>query len=423
MNPYEFPITVSTACGNLGDDQMAKKKKGKTKEKATKEGDENSALEKKIKTYITAYIDSYMDYVEELNIKEDDFPLFYTYYPFDVRAYILPDNSSCILFRGLSSATKIDLKRAEFDEVDRDISERKYDHICCYAPNHTFIKKEAKNRAQKDVEKDVENNKLLKDKEVERAEKDYALKSLRLFSVAVPWVKARESGKGNLKPPADSEAKNFEPENLKIKYDEDFSSYTNRLKSLESSFLKGEKIEVAVKTSAKATPTTTTIPVPSPGQPTNISIEIKPEALGKGEVYDEKKDFEILRLKKTLYVQTSDMEDLKRKVTDMNNKLGNMEQMRQTVFRMNRKVYDTDARMTNVEKSNREMMKKVAEMSAEQREENKKMRRFIEEKSKKARNQAMILAVIALVISIASLPFLIMLLMKFWGEIKDMMGF
>ncbi len=442
---------------------MPKKKKKKGK-KPPKEGDEQPpepepvelSQEEEIKAFISAYIDSYMDYVEELNLDQEDFPLFYTYYPFDVTGYILPDNSTCILFRGLAAATLIDIKGADFEIVDKEMANRKYDHICCYPDSQKYSKEEAVKQARKDVELDVEKTRLLKQEDAERMARDHALKSMRLLTVVVPWAGARESEEG-LTARVQTQTEKFAPENLKIKEGEDFSTYSKRLKDLEKDLFTA-KIEEGPPTEIPPLPeepppkkeapppkeppaekeapppkqepikiepsTPTPIPIPPGTTPANISIEIKqPEAMEKGEAFEEKRDLDILRLKKTLYIQTTDLEELKRKVTEMTNKLGNIEQMRQTVFRMNRKVYDTDARMTNAEKSTREMMRKVAEMSAEQREENKKMRRFIIERSKKARNQAMTVGGIALIIALVSLPFLIMLLMKFWDRIGPMLGF
>ncbi|UCG69861.1 MAG: hypothetical protein JSV09_02230, partial [Thermoplasmata archaeon] len=108
-----------------------KKPAQEEKQKSSEPKSEKSSLDEKIKAYIGVYIDSYMDYVEELNITEADFPLFYTYYPFDVKGYILPDKSTCLLFRGLSSANTIDIQEVDFGEVDLEIEERKFDHICC----------------------------------------------------------------------------------------------------------------------------------------------------------------------------------------------------------------------------------------------------------------------------------------------------
>jgi hypothetical protein len=422
----------------VGDDLMPEEER---EEEEKVQGEQDSATtepkkvqaspEDELKAYISVYIDSYMDYVEELNLDQEDFPLFYTYYPFDVSGYILPDKSSCILFRGLAAATLIDVKKVDFNAIDNEIIKRKYDHICCYPPSHSYTKEEAVKKARKDVEQDIERTRLLKNVDAEGAEKDYNLKSIRLLSVVVPWIGTRKEGKGKLKIPSQTEASKFTSENLRIKAGEDFSGYSKRLKNLEKNLFEGEA-PAPPKPSEEppppapaiaATPVPTQIPVPSPGAPANISIEIKqPEVMDKGETLEEKRELDMLRLKKTLYIQTTDLEDLKRKVIEINNKLGNMEQMRQTVFRMNRKVYDTDARTTSMEKSNREMMRKVAEMSAEQREENKKMRRFIMERTKKVRNQALTVAGIALIIALVSLPLLVMLLMKFWGEIKTMLG-
>jgi len=417
---------------------MRKKEKEKDEKVQNEQNQESSppeqvelSSEEEIKAYISAYIDSYMDYVEELNLDQEDFPLFYTYYPFDVTGHILPDDSSCILFRGLAAANLIEVKKEDFDTVDKEIVNRKYDHICCFPPSHSYTKEDAVKQARNDVEQDVESTRLLKRMEAERAEKDFALKSIRLLTVLVPWIGTRAEEKGKLKTPSQTEVSKFTPENLRMKEGEDFSGYSGRLKNLERNLIEGEaqappkpgEVPPPPTPAAVATPAPTRVPVPSPGAPANISIEIKqPEAMEKGETMDEKRELDILRLKKTLYIQTTDLEDLKRKVIEINNKLGNMEQMRQTVFRMNRKVYDTDARMTNVEKSSREMMRKVAELSAEQREENKKMRRFIMERSKKARNQAMTLGIIALVVSLVSLPFLIMLIMEFWDKIGPSLG-
>ncbi len=461
-----------------------KKKKGKKTSKSKKRSPSpkeqfESILGDDIKAYITTYIDSYMEYVEELNIDEGELPLFYTNYPFEVKGYILPDNSTCILFRGFAETTSIEIKKGEFEAVDREISDRNFDHICCYPPSHTFTKDEAEDRARNDVDQDVENSRLLRDKEPEREARHDTLRSIRFLSVAVPWVSTRKTEEAGLLSPLQDEEK-FAPENLKIKEDEDFSSYSERLKNLEKTLIEGPKEEAPPEVEqppeadkpavaerppepevptpppekkpivAEEPPPTPTSPTPSapppppsviqvkeegapspklipvpPGQAgTAISIEIKqPEAPPRSEVPEPRKDIDVLRIKKTLYNQTMEIEDLKRKIKEQDNKLDSVKQTKETVFRMNRKVHETGTKMTQVEKSNRGLMRSFAELRTEQREENKKMRRFITEKTKKARNQAMVVAIVAIVLALVSLPFLIMLVMRFWGEIKTMFGF
>jgi hypothetical protein len=117
-----------------------------------------------------------------------------------------------------------------------------------------------------------------------------------------------------------------------------------------------------------------------------------------------------------------EIEDLKRKFKKMDEKLGRMEQTKDTVFRVNRKVHETGAKMTQLEKGNREVMKSFAEVRTEQREENKKMRRFITERARKARNQALIVGLVALIISLITLPFVIMLVMRFWEQLRGLFG-
>ena len=119
-------------------------------------------------------------------------------------------------------------------------------------------------------------------------------------------------------------------------------------------------------------------------------------------------------MKKTLYIQSRDIEELRRVNDELSGKLGNLEQMRQTVFRVNRKVFDSDAKMAKLEKSNMDILRRFAELRSEQAEQNKKMRRFITERAKKARNQALVVAIVALVLALVTLPFLIMLIMRFW---------
>lgn len=369
-----------------------------------------------IQTYIAAYIDSYMDYVEELNVKESDFPLFYTNYPFEVTGYILPDNSLCVLFRGLAQAMTIDVKKEDFNTVDNEISEKKFHHICCYPPSHSYTASKAEKEAKSDVKLDIENAKLLKRDDVDGIAKAETLRSIRILSVAMPWILKREVGKGTLKAPSPDNVSNYELENLHIKEDEDYANYSERLQDLESGLLGTPIPKSEIKT--QETPATQTEPVPAPPQPsTNINIEIKqPETQTKEDLFDEKTDLDILRLKKTLYIQTTDIEELRRTVKDLSNKLTNYEQMRQTVFRMNRRVFDADSRMGNVEKTNRDTMKKYAEMKAEQREENKKTRRFITDKTKSARNQAMALGLAAIGFAV-----LVLIIVK-WEEVSTFLG-
>jgi hypothetical protein len=370
-----------------------------------------------IQTYIAAYIDSYMDYVEELNVKESDFPLFYTNYPFDVTGYILPDNSLCILFRGLAQAMTIDVKKEDFNTVDKEISEKKFHHICCYPPSHSYSSSQAKTEAKSDVESDIENAKLLIRDDVDGVAKAEILRTVRILSVTMPWVLKREVGKGALKAPSPDDVLKYETENLHIKEDEDFVSYSTRIRELESGLLGAPRSKPEEE--IKEIPSPLSPPIPAPPHPsTNINIEIKqPETQTKDELFDEKTDLDILRLKKTLYIQTTDIEELRRTVKDLSNKLTNYEQMRQTVFRMNRRVFDADSRMGNVEKTNRDTMKKFAEMKAEQREENKKTRRFIVEKTKSARNQAMALGIGAIVFAV------VVLIVVKWEEVRTFLGF
>jgi hypothetical protein len=406
--------------------------------KSVKKVSSEKNQEDKIKTYITEYIDSYMNSVEELSIDEADFPLFYTYYPFDVMGYILPDHSTCILFRGLASGTQIEIKNADFEVVDTEISARKFDHICCYPPSFSFTKGEAKKRAKSDVKKDVKNVQQVRQMDAERSAKEYTIKSLRMLTVVAPWTARRKDG-------VQREEVKITSTTLKAKEGEDFASFSDRIKSLEASVVKGKPSPPPPETPSPETPPPESPPpeTPPPAPPitveapegievsapqttpqgTNISIEIKQPETPKGEAIDEKKDMEILRMKKTLYIQATDIENLRRRETEISNKLQSFEQMRQTVFRMNRRVYDTDAKVTRLDANDKELIKVIGEMQVEQQEENKKMRRFITEKARKARNQALMVAVVAIAISLISLPFLIMLLIKFWGEISEMLGF
>jgi hypothetical protein len=368
----------------------------KKENQPTNKDKEKVSADDAIQAYIAAYIDSYMDYVEELDVKESDFPLFYTNYPFEVIGYILPDKSLCILFRGLAQAMSVDLKKEDFNAVDNEISEKKFHHICCYPPRHSYTASQAQMEAKSDVKSDIENAKLLIRDDVDGVAKAETLRTIRILSVAMPWILKREVGKGTLKAPSPDNVSNYETENLQIKEDENFINYSERLQDLESGLLGTPTSQPEIE--SKETAPTQTPPIPAPTQPsTNINIEIKqPETPTKEELFDEKTDYDILRLKKTLYIQTTDIEELRRTVKDLSNKLTNYEQMRQTVFRMNRRVFDADSRMSNVEKSNRDTMKKFAEMKAEQREENKKTRRFITDKTKSARNQAMALGLAAI---------------------------
>jgi hypothetical protein len=408
-----------------------------------KKASSEKTQEDKIKTYITEYIDSYMNSVEELSIDEADFPLFYTYYPFDVIGYILPDHSTCILFRGLASGTQIEIKDADFEVVDTEISLRKFDHICCYPPSFSFTKGEAKKRAKSDVKKDVKHVQQVRQMDAERSAKEYTIKSLRMLVVVAPWTARRKDG-------VQKEEVKITSTTLKVKEGEDFASFSDRIKTLEASIVGGKSSPAPPEAPEPESPLSESPPpeIPPPETPppappitveapegievstpqttpqgTNISIEIKQPETPKGEAIDEKKDMEILRMKKTLYIQATDIENLRRRETELSNKLQSFEQMRQTVFRMNRRVYDTDAKVTRLENNDKELIKVIGEMQVEQQEENKKMRRFITEKARKARNQAMIVAGIAIAISLISLPFLIMLLIKFWGEISEMLGF
>lgn len=408
------------------------------KKEPVKKASSEKTQEDKIKTYITEYIDSYMNSVEELSIDEADFPLFYTYYPFDVIGYILPDHSTCILFRGLASATQIEIKNADYEVVDNEISARKFDHICCYPPSFSFTKGEAKKRAKSDVKKDVKHVQQVRQMDAERSAKEYTIKSLRMLTVVAPWTARRKDG-------VQREEVKITSTTLKAKEGEDFASFSDRIKGLEALVVKGKPSPPPPEIPPPETPTPDTPPpeTPPPAPPitveapegievsapqttpqgTNISIEIKQPETPKAEALDEKKDMEILRMKKTLYIQATDIENLRRRETEISNKLQSFEQMRQTVFRMNRRVFDTDAKATKLENNDRELIKVIGEMQVEQQEENKKMRRFITEKIRKARNQALIVAGIAIAISLISLPFLVMLLIKFWGEISEMLGF
>lgn len=377
--------------------------------------DKGRSKEEDITEYIGAYIDAYMDYVEELNVRESEFPLFYINYPFDVKAYILPEESTCILFTGLAPGLNIKVIRKDFKYVDSAMTQKKYHHICCYLPTHPYTKDEAKIRAREDVELDIENAKLLSREDIDGISKAEIIRSLRLISVAFSWLEARESLDSARKRTLKSQASKFQPENLKLKKDEDFSMYSKKIKELEISLLgivppPPKEVTKKMEASKEEDP-----PLTPPG--TNINIEIKqPETQQKDEILEDRTDLDILRLKKTLYIQTTDIEDLRRKVSELSNKMATYEQLRQTVFRINRKVYDGDNRMGNVEKSNREVIKKLAEIKVEQREENKKTRRFIIDKTKSARNQAMILSFGAMVLAI------IVLIIAKWDEVRTFLG-
>jgi hypothetical protein len=305
----------------------------------------------------------------------------------------------------------------DFETADNKIAKKKFHHICCYPPSHLYTRENAKSEARKDVQQDVGNAKQLSREDIDGISKGETLRTLRLLAVVMPWMKSRKSLDPTHARALKAESSKFEPENLILEKDQDFSDYLNTLNKLETTLM-GPNVEVAESVSSR---TMTIPPPPPPG--TNISIEIKqPEPLKKEEVFDDKTDLDILRLKKTLYIQTTDIEDLRRKVSELSNKIATYEQLRQTVFRMNRKVYDTDARMVNVEKNNMDTMKKAAEMKVEQREENKKTRRFIIDKTKKARNQAMILGFVAIGISLVTLLFGLPLIIEYWHVVQSFFG-
>jgi hypothetical protein len=401
----------------VGDDIM-------TGEEGDVEGSGKDVKEKSkediISEYIGAYIDSYMDYVEELNVKESEFPLFYINYPFDARGYILPDNSACILFSGLAPGLSINVMKKDYKFVDGAMAQKRYHHICCYPPAQSFTKEEAKTQARADVKLDIEYAKSLSREDIDGISKAETLRSLRLLSVAFSWLKSRNSLDSARKKTIISQAAKFQSDNLELKKDEDFSLFSKKIRELEISLLgivppppkeKPKKEETKKEESANE------VMAPPPPLGTNINIEIKqPDAQAKEELLEDRTDLDILRLKKTLYIQTTDIEELRRKVNELTNKMATYEQLRQTVFRINRKVYDTDARMVNVEKSNREVLKKIAESRAEQREENKKTRRFIIEKTKSARNQAMVLGIAAIGFAV------VVLVIAKWEEVRTFLG-
>jgi hypothetical protein len=359
-----------------------------------------------------------MDYVEELNIKEGDFPLLYAYYPLDVIGYILPDESTCVLFKGLAAATSISIKKSEYTTVDSEITEKRYDYISCYPPSFSFTKKEAEIQAKRDVDDDIAHSKQVGTVKAERAAKDETLKSIRLLFVALPWVAKRKEGEGTLKFPQGEESKDISSEALVMKEDEYFSGFSDRIHQLENALLHGTKMpsepeeeetkdieEEKTQAAEGAAPVAAAAAAPG----THVTVEIKqPEAPAKSDSYKERTEEDILRLKKTLYIQSRDIEELRRQNEELSGKLGNLEQMRQTVFRVNRKVFDSDAKMAKLERNNIDTLRKFAELKAEQAEQNKKMRRFIAERSKKARNQAMALAGIALAVGMAALALLIL---------------
>ncbi len=388
----------------------------------TPESEEGAVLEDRLKTFITAYIDSYRDYVEEQNIKEGDFPLLYAYYALDVIGYILPDESTCFLFKGLAAATNITIEKADYRAVDSEITDKRYDYISCYPPSFSYTKKEAEKQAKSDVDGDIAHSKQLGTVQAERAAKDETLKSIRLLFVGIPWVAQRKVGEGSLKFPQGKDAEEGSTEALGMREDEFFSDFSDRVHTLESALLHGTKIsteppeeekmepeEVKPAPPATAEPATAPVAAAAAAPGTHVTVEIKqPEAPGKGGVYNERTEEDILRLKKTLYIQSRDIEELRRVNEELGGKLGNLEQMRQTVFRVNRKVFDSDAKMAKLEKSNMDILRKFAELRSEQAEQNKKMRRFIAERAKKARNQALALAGIALGIGMAALILLIL---------------
>jgi hypothetical protein len=401
----------------------------------TEEEMEKKSLEATAKTFIVSYIDAYMDQVEELNVKESDFPLFYTNYPFEVHGYLLPDNSLCVLFKGLAPAMTIQVERKDFKFVDSEISQKRFHHICCYSPSQSYTKEVAKKHAISDVTRDIENARNLSAEGVDTVSKAELLRSIGLMTVAMPWISARKTKRGTLRVPPKSEQSKFSLENLRKSEDEDPQEYSQRLRNLETMLLGAAPERPTGSKQPPAPPPPVPPPVQIPSQipsqtpsqtpsGTNISIEIKqPEGKTKDEMLDDKTDLDILRLKKTLLLQTTDIEDLRRKISELSNKMANYEQMRQTVFRMNRKVYDNDARMGNVEKSNWETMKKVVEAKAEQKEENKKVRRFITEKAKKVRNQAMIVGFIALAVSLITLFLGLPIIVEYWDVVSNFFGF
>lgn len=385
-----------------------------------------------LRAYIREYIDSYMDQVEDMGLEEEEFPIFYTSYPFDVTAYILKDNSTCIVFKGHAPVTSINIKHTDLSSVDSKLSIQDYDHVLCYSPSQPYTEEEAKVNAGSDVAEDVENIRQLKDFDAPRVERDNTLRTMKHIMIVNPWLAIRKSP-GSVDVVADNKEK--AAGEIVRKESEDFSAYSERLNAIKSSPMdvpepSGVEMPPEVKEPPEPPkpeePTETKTVTVDPGQETvhvpgtNINIQIKqPEG---AQEFKGDKDYDMLRVKKTLYKHTTKIETLDGKTKEISGKMEGMDQIKQTVFRMNRKTHDNEAKMSQMEKINAELVKKMNALIEEQRIENKKMRRFIIERARKARNQAMFVAIVALIIAILTIPFLIILLMNSWDEVKGFLG-
>jgi hypothetical protein len=379
-----------------------------------------------------------MKHVEDMGLSKAEYPLFYVRFPFDVTGHIMPDGSGFVFFMGNAVVTKIDLLKGSLETITKEIKARKYDHICYITPGKKFTKEEVQNQVVKDVEQDVEYKRLLLPLKAEKTTKEEALKSVRLLNFAINLFDAIGKVKG-AQIPFVAGALKFTSDDIRAHPDEEFTDYCDRIRRMTESLFSESEDEISFAPKIKTVPPPPpppippvpnekgkagkdTVSVPQGSTGTNINIEIKQPDVKDAEDVNKRKDIDMMRLKKTLYNHSKKIDELSRKLDEFQEKMGTMEQTRQTVLRMNRKVHETETGMKVVEQGNSETQKALIDMRTQQTQENKKMRRYIMERSKKARNQAMILAVTALVVSLITMFLLIPLLMNSWDEISQFFG-
>ena len=108
-----------------------------------------------VELYLEKYIESYMEACEARKGGDTHPPPFCKGYPFQARAYILPNEAVVVLFRYMAPAPKIEVVNEKFDGVKAVLQARQHHAMLGFSPMKGYSKGEAQKDALIDVARDM----------------------------------------------------------------------------------------------------------------------------------------------------------------------------------------------------------------------------------------------------------------------------
>jgi septal ring factor EnvC (AmiA/AmiB activator) len=111
------------------------------------------ATNESVELYIKAYIESYMEACKAR--KPEEVPAFARGYPFQVRAFILPNEAVACLFRFNATTFRIEIVNEKYDAVKAAIQKKEHQGMLAFPPMKNYTKEDAAKDAAIDLARDI----------------------------------------------------------------------------------------------------------------------------------------------------------------------------------------------------------------------------------------------------------------------------